>query len=260
MAGVIPRGTGRTIALATLLAASLVGNALLGGLWIDDQRKAQVARLDPAGLETHKSERAQPTPTGRPILLFFGDSRAAMWPPPPALSGYALVNRGVGYQTTAQIALRIDADVAPLHPAVVVLEAGVNDLKAIATLPERRSQIVADCEANLRLIVDRCRAMGATVVLMSVFDIGDVPIWRQPFWSDDVRAAVREVNAFLPTLTGEHVLLFKSAEVLDDDRGRVKPAYQLDYLHLLPAGYEALDERLLPLVRSLPLADGHPPP
>jgi lysophospholipase L1-like esterase len=240
------------IALATLLVASLAANVVLVRLWIADARKVHIARLDPAELNVHAAARANPPPAGHPILVLFGDSRAAMWPTPTALTEYTVLNRGVGNQTTAQIALRIDADVAPLHPAVVVLEAGVNDLKTIADIPERRSQIVADCEANLRLIVDRCRAIGATVILMSVFDIGDISIWRQPFWSDDVQAAVREVNAFLPTLTGDRVVLLPSAAVLDDEHGRIKPAYQLDFLHLVPAGYEALDEKLLSVVRGLP--------
>jgi lysophospholipase L1-like esterase len=174
-----------------------------------------------------------------------------MWPTPPALSGFTVVNRGIGNQTTAQIALRIDADVVPLHPTIVVLEAGVNDLKTIADVPERRARIVADCEVNLRHIVDRCRALGAAVVLVNIFDIGDVPVWRQPFWSNDVATAVREVNHFLATLAGDRVVYLDAAEALDDSRGKVKAAYQLDFLHLAPAGYEALDERLIPVVRRL---------
>ena len=98
----------------------------------------------------HAAARADSRPpAGHPILVLFGDSRAAMWPTPTALTEYTVVNRGVGQSDDSAIALRIDADVAPLHPAVVVLEAGVNDLKTIADIPERRSQIVADCEANL---------------------------------------------------------------------------------------------------------------
>jgi lysophospholipase L1-like esterase len=243
----------RRIALAALFVASLAGNVVLVSAWIREVRKGQVARLDPAGLGVHAAERGNPPPAGRPVLVLFGDSRAAMWPTPVALTEFTVVNRGVGYQTTAQIALRIDADVAPLRPAIVVLEAGVNDLKTIADLPEQRSRIIADCKANLRLIVERCGAIGANVVVLSVFDIGDVPVWRQPFWSEDVRAAIREVNAFLPTLTSQHVVLLDAGGVLDDDRGRIRPAYQVDYLHLLPAAYEALDTRLLPVVRGLPL-------
>ena len=47
-------------------------------------------------------------------------------------------------------------------------------------------------------------------------------------------------------------MLLASGAVLDDDHGRIKPAYQLDFLHLVPAGYEALDEELLSVVRGLP--------
>lgn len=238
------------IALPALLAVSLAANVLLVRQWIADVSASHVARLNPAQLGVHEADRAK-APPATPVLELFGDSRAAMWPP-PALPGYTVVNRGIGYQTTAQIALRIDADVVPLHPAVVVLEAGVNDLKTIADLPAQRTRIVADCEANLRRIVNRCRAAASTVVVVSIFDIGDVPLWREPFWSDDVAAAVREVNAFLPTLTRDGVVLLDAGGVLDDARGKVKPPYQFDYLHLNPAGYDALDEKLVPLVRALP--------
>jgi lysophospholipase L1-like esterase len=234
-----------------LSAASLVANVILARGWLASTRRAHVARLDPAELGTYAAERAK-SPPGGPVLLFFGDSRSLMWPAPDGVAPYVVVNRGIGYQTTAQIALRIDADVVPLHPAVIVLEAGVNDLKAIADVPERRAAIVAECEANLRRIVERLRATGATIVLVSIFDIGDVPAWRAPIWSDEVAAAVREVNGFLPGLARDGVVLFEAGPVLDDARGKVKPEYQLDHLHLLPSGYLALDEKLVPLVRSLP--------
>jgi lysophospholipase L1-like esterase len=84
-----------------------------------------------------------------------------------------------------------------------------------------------------------------------VFDIGDVALWRRPFWSDDVSAAVREVNAFLPRLAGPHVVFFDAAPVLGAP-GRVEHDYQLDYLHLSAAGYRALDGRLIPLLAALP--------
>lgn len=243
----------RALVLAALavLGASLLANVYLARSWIASIRRAHVARLDPAELGTYAADRAKQPPAG-PVLLFFGDSRSLMWPAPDGVAPYVVVNRGIGYQTTAQIALRIDADVVPLHPAVVVFEAGVNDLKTIADVPERRAAIVAECEANLRRIVERLRATGATVVVVGIFDIGDVPAWRTPFWSDDVAAAVREVNAYLPTLARDGVVFLEVAPVLDDDRGKVKPAYQLDHLHLLRSGYLALDEKLVPLVRSLP--------
>jgi lysophospholipase L1-like esterase len=89
-----------------------------------------------------------------------------------------------------------------------------------------------------------------------VFDIGDVALWRRPFWSDDVRAAVREVNAFLTGLAGDHVVLFDANAILDGEHGSIRSAYQIDYLHLTQDGYDALNRGLVPLLRSLPAAAG----
>jgi lysophospholipase L1-like esterase len=237
-------------ALAGLLVLSLGASAVLGRSALAYFASMLEVRLDPVGLKVYEAERAKGPPPG-PVLLFFGDSRAFMWTEPESLAGFHVVNRGIGNQTTAQIAMRVDSDVVPLHPSVVVLEAGVNDLKSIAQLPARRAEIVADCESNLERIVNACRGAGATVILVSIFDIGDVSLWKRPFWSDDVSAAVREVNAFLPRLAGPHVLFLDAAPVLGGP-GRVQHDYQLDYLHLSSAGYRALDGRLVPLLSGLP--------
>jgi lysophospholipase L1-like esterase len=236
--------------LAGLLALSLGANAVLVRAALGYFAGALAIRFDPVGLKMYEADRAKDQPPG-PVLLYFGDSRARMWNEPDSLAGFRVVNRGIGNQTTAQILMRVDSDVVPLHPSVVVLEAGVNDLKAIPQFPALRSQIVADCESNLERIVNGCRRTGATVVVVSVFDIGDVDLWRRPFWSDDVAAAVREVNAFLPHLAGPNVLFFDAAPVLGGP-GRVQHEYQLDYLHLAPAGYRAIDGRLVPLLAALP--------
>lgn len=249
-----PRRRDRALAVvAVALVASLAGNVYL--LTSEEAQRAanNAVRLDPAGTSVYASERAKPRPAGPPVLALFGDSRALMWAS-PALPGYQVVNRGIGNQTTGQILLRVDTDIAPLHPAVVVFEGGINDLKTIPELPGRRADIVATCEANLRAIVQRLRAGGATVVLTTVFSIGDVPLWRKPFWSDDVALSIREVNTFLRPLTGDGVVLFDANAVLDDERGKIKPPYQFDYLHVASPGYAALDEKLVPLVKALPSA------
>jgi lysophospholipase L1-like esterase len=243
---------------SALLAMSLLANVFLGRATMSRYEAESAVRLDPAGLKFYAADRG--SPEGGRLAVIFGDSRAAMWPAPVPTADYSFVNRGIGYQTTAQLLLRIDADVMSLHPAVVVVEAGVNDLKTIADFPSRRGEIVADCEANLATIVRRCREAGAAVVLTTVFDIGDVPVWRRPFWSSDVGVAVREVNAFLARLAGEGVVLFDASRVLDDDDGRIAPGFQFDHLHLSPRGYAALNARLAPVLAALPKAPGLPHP
>jgi lysophospholipase L1-like esterase len=231
-------------------AGSLVANVCLVQSSNHYFTATTAVRLDPAGLDVYKAERSRQKPPSKPRLVLFGDSRALMWPTPKALDDFEVVNRGVGNQTTAQILMRVDEDVAPLRPSVVVLEAGVNDLKAITEFPERRDEIVASCEENLKRIVERARLTGATVVVVSVFGIGDVSAWRRPFWSSEVEASVKQVNRFLPNLVGERVVLLDADPVLDGPHGRINSAYQFDFLHLTAAGYAALDERLVPLVRT----------
>jgi lysophospholipase L1-like esterase len=213
-------------------------------------RAGEAIRLDPAGLNVYAAERERPL-ADRPLVVLFGDSRALMWSPPTAPAGCRTINRGIGFQTTAQMLLRLEADVTSLRPAVVVIEGGVNDLKAIADFPDQHRRIVDDCEANLQLMVERCRRSGASVVLVTVFGIGDVALWRRPFWSSQVADAVGEVNAFLSRLAGDKVVLFDANRVLANGQGQIRHAYQLDHLHLSPAGYAALNERLSPLLASL---------
>jgi lysophospholipase L1-like esterase len=237
--------------LVGLLVLSLLLNAFLVRAAFEYFKATIAIRLDPAGLKVYAADRGRPATGGAPVILF-GDSRALMWAEPKAPPGHPIVNHGIGFQTTAELLIRLDTDVLQFRPAVVVLEGGVNDLKSIAEFPERRAQIVTDCENNLARIVDRTRQSGATVVLVTVFGIGDVSLWRRPFWSTEVAAAVRDVNAFLPTLVREGVVLFDANAVLDDDHGDIRRPYQLDYLHLSPAGYEALNQKLNPLLSALP--------
>jgi lysophospholipase L1-like esterase len=239
------------VALLVLLVGSFGVNVYLARAAVHHFETSVSLRLDPGGLKTYAMERVKP-PLDLPVLVFFGDSRARMWSEPALPTGYRIVNRGIGYQTTAQMLLRFDADAAQLHPNAVVLEAGVNDLKSIAAFPERRAEIVADCEANLERLVHLCRKADATVVLVTVFGIGDVSLWRRPFWSSDIAFAVREVNVFLRRLVEEKVVLFDASPVLEDGRGDIHGAYQLDHLHLSSAGYTALNLKLAPLLLSLP--------
>jgi lysophospholipase L1-like esterase len=244
--------SGVVAALAIVLVASLAADALLARTTVNYVHAEDAIRLDPAGLKIYADGRAKTEGAGgAPLVEFFGDSRIAMWSE-TSIPGYRMINRGIGYQTTAQLLLRFDADVTALHPAVVVMEGGVNDLKTIAAFPGRRAEIVGDCEANLSSLVERSRSAGAQVVLLQVFDIGDVPLWRRPFWSADVETAVREVNAFLPQLAGDKVVLFDANAALDERPGQIRHEFQLDYLHLTSAAYTALNERLLPLLASLP--------
>ncbi|MGH7271901.1 MAG: hypothetical protein ACREJ3_15840, partial [Polyangiaceae bacterium] len=95
----------RILAIGALigLGMSLLANVLLVRAAWRYYGRASAIRLDPLGLDVYAKERTAPPPRDQPLLVLFGDSRAAMWGDLPSLRGYRVLNRGIGFQTTAQI-------------------------------------------------------------------------------------------------------------------------------------------------------------
>jgi len=83
-----------------------------------------------------------------------------------------ILDRGISGQTTAQMLVRLRADVLELHPAVVHIMAGTNDI-AGNTGPTS----LADIQGNIASMVEQARAHGARVILASVPPAAKIP-WR----------------------------------------------------------------------------------
>jgi lysophospholipase L1-like esterase len=245
----------RPILLAFLLigfAASIFLNVRLYQQATQNYTETSAVQLDPYGLKYADFPPDKPAGASSkslPTILFFGDSRARGWTA-PNVPGYRFVNRGIGGQTTEQVRGRFDAHVAPLSPRVIVLQAGINDLKAIPLLPARRDQIVADCKANLRNIVTRARAAGVTVIVTTIFPPGDVPLERRALWSADVEKCTEEVNAELRSLACDGVIVLDAWKLLESN-GRLRDGLGIDTLHLNAKGYEVMNGELEKLIRSM---------
>ncbi|HET9906767.1 MAG TPA: GDSL-type esterase/lipase family protein [Anaerolineales bacterium] len=205
------------------------------------------SKLDPLGLSAFADTPGNMQP---PLIVFFGDSRAAEWPAPEKVRNATFLNRGIGNQTTAQLLGRFNVHVAPLHPQIIVLQAGINDLKTIPLFPDQKEVIINNCKANLKQIVDLSLAIDARVIVTTIFPLGRVPIERRPFWSDDVEIAINDVNAFIRTLESDNVIVIETNKVLANADGLVDDQYSQDFLHLNPAGYavlnDAIDELFVP--------------
>ena len=113
------------------------------------------------------------------------------------LPGQAVVNRGIGGQTTPQMVLRMRADVIALQPKVLVLLAGTNDL-ARNTGPIT----VAQTEDNIATIAELATAHGIKVVLSSVLPVSayhykERPTLRGPQTSLRPPDKIAEINRWL---------------------------------------------------------------
>jgi lysophospholipase L1-like esterase len=240
--------------LNSLFLLILGGSILLNVLLFNQAKKYYLQvnqiRLDPFGLSHYPVNLKKQNNKGKVRVVFFGDSRADGWIS-PNISGYEFINRGIHAQTSVQTVKRFGYHVNSLQPNIVIIQVGVNDLKTIALFPERRDSIVANCRNNIKKIVDKSNKLGAIVILTTIFPVGEVPIQRKPFWSDDIRLAVNEVNAYIATLASDKVIIFDTFSILANNQGIMLLKYSKDELHLNNQGYEILNQELVQILDKI---------
>ncbi len=237
------------LAFLLILAASLVGNLWLYQSGDQYYRELNVVRLDPLGLKAYA---ATPPPgiAGTRTVVFFGDSRAAEWPAPADLPLFQFINRGIGGQTCAQVAGRFEAHIAPLRPDIIVVQVGINDLKTIPLFPDYVAELVADCQAQIAQIIEQARRIQATVVLTTIFPVGNLPLYRRLYSSDAVTPAIQDANAQLMALQAPDVIVLDATALLADAQGGLRDEYRRDTLHLNAAGYVTLNQALADALRA----------
>ena len=253
------------------LTASILANVVLFQRSSSYYRELNATRLDPFGLRLYNfqgsSPETQQTQTSQTRTIFWGDSRAFAWTPPPGLPEFEFINRGIGSQTTAQVLGRFEGQIAPLLPstgtrsrgakgvdkpgAIAIVQVGVNDLKTIPLFPKLKSEIIANCKANIKEIVDLLQESESTVIITTIFPLGRLPIQRRFVWSPEVATAIEEVNDFIASLAGERVIIFNTAAILAGEDDLVRPEYRHDFLHINEAGYAALNKNLKLILQGL---------
>src|SRR5438046_5631849 len=106
-----------------------------------------------------------------PRVVFMGDSITDAWIQPQYggfFPGKPYADRGISGQTTPQMLLRFRPDVIALHPDVVVILAGTNDIAA-NTGPMTDEEI----EGNLMSMSELAQASGIRVVLSSITPVSN---------------------------------------------------------------------------------------
>jgi lysophospholipase L1-like esterase len=186
----------------------------------------------------YKGENAalKPPEPGERRVVFFGDSITDNWGRYPGTGmffpGRPYVNRGIGGQTTTQMVVRFRQDVVDLHPAVVVILAGTNDI-AGNTGPMTPEMT----EDNLRTMVDLAKANGIRVVLTSITPAAAYP-WRpgvQPI------EAIKEINAWMRAYCADHGVTYVDYySAMSDESGAMKTGISFDGVHPNANGYEIM--------------------
>ncbi len=201
-----------------------------------EQIAAMQAKLnDWAQLDRYRADNAAlPAPAvGEQRVVFYGDSLTDAWGRRPGTGtffpGKPYVNRGISGQTTPQMVVRFAQDVIHLHPEVVVILAGTNDV-AGNTGPST-PEMTEDNFASMAAIA---RQNGIKVVLASI-----TPAYQYP-WKPGIQPVptIREINAWLKTYCErEHLVYLDYYAALVDGQGGMRPGLSFDGVHPTAAGY-----------------------
>jgi len=170
-----------------------------------------------------------------PAVVFMGDSITEGWgrrqgrggPGEFLEPGY--VSRGISGQTTAQMLLRLRADVLDLRPKVLHLMAGTNDIAG-----NRGPVSKQDLQANIQSMVELARHHGLGVVLASI-----LPTERFD-WRPELKPAraVREMNTWLRAYAEAEGLVYADYYTpMATESGGLKPELGPDGVHPNEAGY-----------------------
>ena len=173
-------------------------------------------------------------------ILFMGNSITIGWLNlrPEFFANKPYVNRGISGQTTPQMLVRFRQDVIDLHPKVVILLAGTNDI-AGNTGPSTLKMIMD----NIKGMSEMAQANGIKVILSSTLPAYDYP-WKPGL---EPSGKIIELNKMIKEyaeLKGHIYLDYFSAMV--DERNGLPKKYAEDEVHPTIEGYKVME----PLVEA----------
>lgn len=235
-----------------LLAAALMVSVLANLFLLRQVRNlyasrllSQIAPLGTPTLPVVTGEINHPTAT----VLLYGDSRMAAWEMSP-LAGIRLVNAGINGATTSQLRLQLPALLSEFKPDVMVLQAGINDLKLVGIRPELKPALTMQAATNLLEICRECLTNRCQVILLKTWPTGP-PEWaRIPLWNRHVPEAVGELNAEL-IREGERHSNLHVVDLISESDHQPEPSDYQDALHFQPEFYVHLTPPLEHWIQKL---------
>jgi lysophospholipase L1-like esterase len=179
----------------------------------------------------------KPPASGENRVVFFGDSITDLWKIEEYFSGKPYINRGISGQTTPQMLVRYRQDVIELHPKVVVILAGTNDI-AGNTGPMR----LEDIEANYASMAELARANGIRLVFSSVLPVHNYTPQSQSLFAGRPPEKILELNRWLKNYAAAHPdsLYLDYFSAMVDEKGLLKRDLAEDGLHPNAVGYKIM--------------------
>ena len=226
-------------ALLVLIAFAALSRAVLKyrSVWRATSREAERLRgklIDYPQTGFYEAANATlATPDSKTVrVVFLGDSITRQWNLSDSLLPYEAINRGIDWQTTSEMLVRLRPDVVDLKPAAVVILGGSNDFAA-----EHGPLVLQTTQNNIRSMVELAAQHGIAVVIGTV-----PPICKERMPADgstDLTLQLRDTfNDWLRQYCNS-----QACQLADFDlamRERPSCEYMVDSVHPNTAGYAVM--------------------
>jgi len=224
-------------ALAQQPAASIPSSGFPG---LDEYRASRISIYtdDFGQLARYREANAAlaPPAAGESRVVFLGDSITDYWKLPDYFPGKPYINRGIDGQTTPEMLVRFRQDVIDMHPKVLVVLAGTND---IAGVTGRTSN--EDIEANYASMAELARGHRIRVVFASILPVHNYTHDAEESFALRPRDRILALNKWLKDYCAKNGFVYLDYfSALVDDHGMLKRTLADDGLHPTDAGYKII--------------------
>lgn len=177
-----------------------------------------------------------PPVAGENRVVFLGDSITDYWKLADYFPGKPYINRGIDGQTTSQMLVRFQQDVIHLHPRVLIVLAGTNDIAGVTG----RTRDV-DLEANYGSMAELARAHHMAVVFASLLPVNNYTEDAKESYALRPGERILAINRWLRAYCDSNALVYLDYySAMVDDKGMLKRELSDEGLHPNPAGYKIM--------------------
>jgi lysophospholipase L1-like esterase len=189
-----------------------------------------------------------PPAAGENRVVFIGDSITDYWKLADYFPGKPYLNRGIDGQTTPQMLVRFRQDVIDLHPRVLVVLAGTNDVAGV-TGPTRNE----DIEANYASMAELARLHHIRVIFSSLLPLNNYTEDAKESFALRPHERILALNRWLKDYCAKNKLLYLDYfSALVDDKGMLKRDLSDEGLHPNAAGYKIMAPLAEKAIASMP--------